>query len=85
MSSRPGASAASATGSFHRDPPRHWLTTAYSLMHAAAEDVAVSSVNADDAAGLITGTLLASFAPPAERHEPGMTRARASESTSHSA
>ena len=46
-----------------RDLPRHWLTTAYSLMHAAAEDVAVSRVNADDAAGLITGTLLASGTP----------------------
>ena len=86
MSSRPSASAASATGSFRRDLPRHWLiTTAYSLMHAAAEDVAVSRVNADDAAGLITGTLLASFTPPAEHHEPGMTRTRASEFTIRSA
>ena len=69
-------------------PPRPataLLTTAYSLMHTAAEDVAVSHVNADDAAGLITGTLLASFTPPAERHEPGMTRTRASESTIRSA
>lgn len=54
-------------------------------MHAAAEDVAVSRVNADDAAGLITGTLLASVTPPAERHEPGMTRIRASEFTIRSA
>ena len=55
-------------------------------MHAAAEDVAVSRVNADDAAGLITGTtLLASFTPPAEHHEPGMTRTRASEFTIRSA
>ena len=86
MSSRPSASAASATGSFRRDLPRHWLTTTvYSHMHGAAEDVAVSRVNADDAAGLITGTLLSSFTPPAERHEPGMTRIRASESTIRSA
>ena len=85
MSARPNASAASATGSFRRDLPRHWLTTAYSHMHTAAEDVAVSRVNSDDAAGLITGTLLASFTPPAERHEPGMTRTRASESTIRSA
>ena len=86
MSSRPSASAASATGSFRRGLPRHWLiTTVYSHMHTAAEDVAVSHVNADDAAGLITGTLLSSFTPPAERDEPGMTRTRASESTIRSA
>jgi hypothetical protein len=58
VSSQPSASAASATGSFHRDLPRHWLTTAYSLMHAAAKDVAVSHVSADDAAGLTTVTCL---------------------------
>jgi TetR/AcrR family transcriptional repressor of mexCD-oprJ operon len=62
-------------GTFRRDLPQPWLiTTAYSLMHAAAEDVAAGRVKADDAAGLITATLRAAFTPPADpspgRHEP---------------
>jgi TetR/AcrR family transcriptional repressor of mexCD-oprJ operon len=59
-------------GTFRRDLPGQWLiTTAFSLMHAAAEDAAAGRVKADDAARLITATLLAAFTPPAEgaRHE----------------
>ena len=53
-------------GSFRSDLPMQWLTTtAFSLMHAAAEDAAAGRINADDAAGLITATLLAAFTPPA--------------------
>ncbi len=49
-----------------RDLPRQWLvTTAYSLMHAAAEDAAAGRLDAGDAAGLITATLLAAFTPQA--------------------
>jgi TetR/AcrR family transcriptional regulator, mexCD-oprJ operon repressor len=52
-------------GTFRRDLPRQWLiTTAFSLMHAAAEDAAAGRINADDAAGLITATLLSAFTPP---------------------
>src|SRR5215471_11885700 len=55
-------------GTFRSDLPRQWLiTTAFSLMHAAAEDTAAGRINADDAAGLITATLLAAFAPPPAR------------------
>ena len=44
--------------------PRQWLITAtYSLMHAAAEDTAAGRLDAGDAAGLITATLLAAFSP----------------------
>jgi hypothetical protein len=44
--------------------PRQWLiTTTYSLMHAAAEDTAAGRLDAGDAAGLITATLLAAFSP----------------------
>ncbi len=51
-------------GTFRRDLPQQWLvTTAYSLMHAAAEDAAAGRLDADDAAGLITATLLAAFTP----------------------
>jgi len=51
-------------GTFRRDLPRQWLvTTAYSLMHAAAEDVAAGRLDPGDAAGLITATLLAAFTP----------------------
>jgi TetR/AcrR family transcriptional regulator, mexCD-oprJ operon repressor len=35
-------------------------------MHAAAEDAAAGRVSADDAARLITATLLAAFTPPAQ-------------------
>jgi TetR/AcrR family transcriptional regulator, mexCD-oprJ operon repressor len=55
-------------GTFRTDLPKQWLiTTAFSLMHAAAEDAAAGRIKADDAAGLITATLLAAFAPPGER------------------
>ncbi len=52
-------------GTFRTDLPEQWLiTTAFSLMHAAAEDAAAGRVEADDAARLITATLLAAFTPP---------------------
>jgi len=52
-------------GTFRRDLPKQWLTTtAFSLMHTAAEEAAAGRVKADDAAGLITATLLAAFTPP---------------------
>jgi TetR/AcrR family transcriptional repressor of mexCD-oprJ operon len=53
-------------GTFRRDLPQQWLiTTAYSLMHAAAEDVAAGRLDPDDTARLITATLLAAFTPQA--------------------
>ena len=53
-------------GTFRRDLPQQWLiTTAYSLMHGAAEDAAAGRLDAGDAPGLITATLLAAFTPPA--------------------
>lgn len=55
-----------AAAAFRRDLPGQWLTTTtFSLMHAAAEDAAAGRVQADDAARLITATLLAAFTPPA--------------------
>jgi len=52
-------------GTFRRDLPQQWLiTTAYSLMHAAAEDTTAGRLDPGDAARLITATLLAAFAPP---------------------
>ena len=54
-------------GTFRSDLPEQWLiTTAFSLMHAAAEDTAAGRAKTDDAAGLITATLLAAFTPPTE-------------------
>jgi hypothetical protein len=51
-------------GTFRRDLPRPWLvTTAYSLMHAAAEDAGAGRLDPDDTARLITATLLAAFTP----------------------
>jgi AcrR family transcriptional regulator len=58
-------------GAFRNDQPRQWLiTTAFSLMHAAAEDATAGRIKAEDAAQLITATLLAAFAPPAESGQP---------------
>lgn len=55
-------------GIFRTDLPDHWLaTTAFSLMHAAAEDAAAGRIEPGDGAGLITATLLAAFTPPAAR------------------
>jgi AcrR family transcriptional regulator len=54
-------------GTFRADLPEQWLiTTAFSLMHAVAEEAAAGRVTADAAAGLITATLLAAFTPPAD-------------------
>ena len=60
-------------GAFRRDLPMHWLTTTtFSLMHAAAEDVAAGRLDADDVPRLITATLLGAFAlPPPGSPPPG--------------
>jgi AcrR family transcriptional regulator len=60
-------------GTFRRDLPVHWMTTtAFSLMHAAAEDAAAGRISADEAAYLITATLLAAFAQaPGVVRDPG--------------
>src|SRR5579859_4148843 len=58
-------------GTFRTDLPEQWLiTTAFSLMHAAAEDATAGRLQADDAARLITATLLAAFTPPVESRQP---------------
>ena len=58
-------------GAFRTDLPMQWLTTtAFSLMHAAAEDATAGRVEADDAARLIAATLLAAYTPPAESRRP---------------
>ena len=55
------------TGAFRRDLPVHWLTTTtFSLMHAAAEDAAAGRLDASDAPGFITATLLGALTPPAD-------------------
>jgi AcrR family transcriptional regulator len=58
-------------GTFRTDLPEPWLiTTAFSLMHAAAEDVSAGRAAAGEAARLITATLLAAFTPPGESGPP---------------
>jgi len=42
-------------------------------MNARAEYAAAGRLNADDAARLMTGTLLAAFTGPAEHHQAGTT------------
>ena len=54
-------------GTFRTDLPPPWMVTAaYSLMHAAAEDVIAGRTKADKAAELISRTLLAAFAPQSD-------------------
>lgn len=51
-------------GVFRTDLPRHWLaTTAFSLMHSAADEVRVGRLKPDDVPALLTRTLLSAFAP----------------------
>ncbi|MEU6431243.1 TetR/AcrR family transcriptional regulator [Microbispora sp. NPDC046973] len=53
------------SGAFRDDLPARWLvTTAFSLMHAAAEDTAAGRLDADDAARVVSATLLAALTAP---------------------
>ena len=55
------------TGVFRTDLPKSWLvTTAFSLMHAAAEDRTAGRLDADDGSRVITATVLAALTPPGE-------------------
>jgi AcrR family transcriptional regulator len=57
-------------GSVRSDLPRSWLvTTFYSLMHAAAEEVDTGRLPQAAAADALQATLLAAFAPPRLRSE----------------
>ncbi|MEU0880449.1 TetR family transcriptional regulator [Lentzea sp. NPDC005914] len=51
-------------GVFRTDLPLSWLvTTVYSLLHAAAEDVNAGQLRADEAPGVLEATLLPALAP----------------------
>ncbi len=53
------------TGAFRTDLPKRWLvTTSFSLMHGAAEEVGAGTLRADDASELLVKTLLSVFTPP---------------------
>lgn len=52
-------------GIFRTDLPRRWLvTTVYSLLHAAGEDVNAGRLRHDDAADVLEATLLPALAAP---------------------
>ncbi len=52
-------------GVFRDDVPKNWLiTTAFSLMHAAADDCTAGRLDTGDAARVLTATLLAALTPP---------------------
>ena len=52
-------------GAFRTDQPTSWLVAVYhSVVHGAAGEVAAGRLPDDDAAALITATLLAAYAPP---------------------
>lgn len=52
-------------GAFRTDLPQQWLvTTAYSVMHAAADDCNAGRLDAADAEQAVIRTLLAAFTPP---------------------
>jgi TetR/AcrR family transcriptional regulator, mexCD-oprJ operon repressor len=50
---------------FRTDLPTSWLvTTFYSVLHSAADEIAAERLSTREAAGCITTTLLAAFTPP---------------------
>ncbi len=52
-------------GTFRTDLPASWLmSTFYSVLHSAADEIAAGRMDAADAAPTITATLLAAFTPP---------------------
>jgi AcrR family transcriptional regulator len=54
-------------GAFRTDLPLSWLvTTVYSLLHAAAEDVNAGQLDRDEAADVLAATLLSALTPPRE-------------------
>lgn len=62
-------------GAFRTDLPQQWLvTTAYSVMHAAADDCSAGRLDAADAEQAIIGTLLAAFTPPGGTVPPTTSR-----------
>ena len=53
------------SGAFRTDLPKAWLvTTAFSLMHSAAEERTADRLDPDSAARIVSSTLLAAFTPP---------------------
>jgi AcrR family transcriptional regulator len=60
-----------ADGSFRSDLPRGWLvTTIYSLVHAAADEVDAGRLDPAEAAGVLEATLLPALAPPGPQPPP---------------
>ncbi|MEV6429295.1 TetR family transcriptional regulator [Nocardia sp. NPDC051463] len=56
-----------AEGAFRADLPTSWMVAVYhSVIHGAATEIAAGRLADDDAADVITSTLLAAYAPPAE-------------------
>jgi AcrR family transcriptional regulator len=52
-------------GAFRADLPKRWLvTTAYSLMHAAADEVTAGRLRPEEAERLLVLTIQATLAPP---------------------
>jgi AcrR family transcriptional regulator len=59
-------------GVFRDDLPMSWLVTSvYSLLHAAAEDVNGGRLRREDAAHVLEATLLPALAPPGRDSRPG--------------
>jgi hypothetical protein len=57
-----------AEGVFRTDLPVSWLVgTMHSVMHNAADEINAGRLSVDQAAEVITATLLAAFTPPGER------------------
>jgi AcrR family transcriptional regulator len=60
-----------AEGEFRTDLPRSWLVaTFYSLMHTAAEEVDAGRLDPDQAAGVLTATIVAALTDQTERPQP---------------
>jgi TetR/AcrR family transcriptional regulator, mexCD-oprJ operon repressor len=59
---------AQSSGAFRSDLSTEWLVTMFhTTLHAAANEIEIGRLNAEEAAGVITATLLGTYRPPAKR------------------
>jgi TetR/AcrR family transcriptional regulator, mexCD-oprJ operon repressor len=68
---------AQRTGAFRSDLSSDWLVAVFhATVHAAANEIEADRLNADEAAGAITATLLGAYRTPAARRAPGSSTRR---------
>jgi TetR/AcrR family transcriptional repressor of mexCD-oprJ operon len=64
-------------GSFRSDLSTEWLVaTFHATLHAAANEIEVGRLEADEAAGVVTATLLGAYEPPGVKLRPARSSTR---------